>query len=115
MHRYEIMYILDKKVTDLNALHTKLYKIIKNNNGVIEKQENWGIKQFSYPIKKQMNGYYFIITIQTTNENINEFIKMISVTPEILRIIIINLKKEKKYLEKYKFIKKDIKNVKLKI
>ena len=63
MKKYEIMYILKASLDDAarKAEVDKLHGIITSNGGKIADVNEWGLREFAYPIKKETKGYYVVI------------------------------------------------------
>lgn len=97
--KYEIMYILNPDITNLIELEKKIYKILEENEGKIQEYSKWGVRDLLYPIKKKKKGYYGIIIVNTIFKNIIEFIRISRIEQDILRVLIINTKKEKGYIQ----------------
>jgi small subunit ribosomal protein S6 len=63
LQRYEVVAIVIASLSDddINALIERSQTIITDRKGVIAKTEKWGKKHLAYEIKKQKDGYYFLI------------------------------------------------------
>ena len=53
-----------------------------------------GQKRLSYPIKKEVNGYYYLINVEATAEEIADFRHKVLVNEDVIRHLIINLDEE---------------------
>jgi len=60
MRRYETIVIVDADVSenDRTSLVTRIKEIIPQQEGVLIKEDLWGIKKLAYEIKKKPRGYY---------------------------------------------------------
>jgi small subunit ribosomal protein S6 len=60
MRRYETIVIVDADVSenDRVALLSRIQEIIPQQEGVLIKEDLWGIKKLAYEIKKKPRGYY---------------------------------------------------------
>lgn len=96
MRKYEIMYIvkgaLEEAVrTDLvNSLHA----ILTNNGAVIAKADDWGLREFAYPIDFATRGYYMVLNVEANPEAVQEFDRLTRINPNVVRTLIINLDEE---------------------
>ncbi|XBT18165.1 MAG: 30S ribosomal protein S6 [Candidatus Shikimatogenerans sp. Tser] len=107
MNFYEIILILNP------ILEKKKKKIVKLINNYIKKkygeiiyQEYWGIKNFSYIIKKYNKGFYYLIEFKILPRYISYLKKKIKEEENILRYLIIKLDKIAiKYLHNKRNIK----------
>lgn len=66
------------KVTDLISAHGKL-----------ESTEEWGKKRLAYPIAKQNEGYYVLISFSSNPEFIEELERVYNITDEVIKHIIV--------------------------
>ena len=98
-NKYEVLLLIKP-----NLDKEELNKIIKNVEtklgGNIVKKEEWGEKTLAYTIKKFKKAYYILYYVETSAENIDTLRKMILITKEILRPMI--LRHEKKWPYEYK-------------
>ena len=53
-----------------------------------------GEKKLAYPIKKEINGYYFDMTVEASHDAIKEFDRKSLLDENILRHLIIKLDEE---------------------
>ena len=63
MQRYEVIAIVLANLSDedITALIERSQKIITDRKGVVAKIDKWGKRHLAYEIKKQKDGYYFLI------------------------------------------------------
>ena len=90
MNKYEVMFIV--KVSDEEAIKSagKLVQdTIVKNGGTVEKVDEWGRRQLAYEVKKQTEGYYFVIDFTMKPENIKELDRVIKIRDSIIRHIIV--------------------------
>lgn len=90
---YEIMLIIRAGLPDLqkNVVLKKSESILKNLGAEIVEEDIWGKRLLSYKIAKQTEGYYVVIHFRIQSEMINEAKMQISVNPDILRFVVLNL------------------------
>ena len=98
MNNYEIMFIvratLESAVVDKTAESFK--GIISDKKGSVSEFKALGEKKFAYPIKKEINGYYFLMQIEAPAEAIAEFDRKALIDENILRHLVIKLDEEEK-------------------
>jgi small subunit ribosomal protein S6 len=60
MRRYETIVIVDADVSESDrvSLFNRIQEIIPQLEGVLIKEDLWGIKKLAYEIKKKPRGYY---------------------------------------------------------
>ncbi len=93
MRKYEIMFIVKSNLESesLNKITDDLKKTFKDKKLEFK---DMGQKRFAYPIKKEVNGYYYLITVEATAEEIENFRHKVLVNEDIIRHLIINLDEE---------------------
>lgn len=96
MRNYEIMFIV-KTTLEENTVKTtveNLKKVITELNGKITNSKEMGQRALAYPINKEINGFYYVITVEATNEAIAEFDRKARLNENIIRHQIIKLDEE---------------------
>ena len=90
MKKYEIMYILKAGLDDAarKVEVDKLHGIITSNGGKIADVNEWGLREFAYPIKKETKGYYVVIKIEADNVALNEFDRITRFDNNVLRTLV---------------------------
>ena len=95
MNKYEIMFIL--KTNEEEAIKrevSELKAIITNLKGEITNEKEMGNKKLAYPIKKELNGYYYVINCDANSEIIAEFDRKARINENVIRHLIIRLDEE---------------------
>jgi small subunit ribosomal protein S6 len=66
MRQYEVVLILqpDLDEASFNAAVDKVKGWISEAEGTIEKVDVWGKRKLAYPIRKQTEGQYALLTVQ---------------------------------------------------
>ena len=61
--QYETVFIATPVLSDtqMKEAVAKYVDLIKDNNGEIVYQEDWGLKQLAYPIQHKTSGFYYLI------------------------------------------------------
>ena len=95
MRKYEAMYILNATLGDdaRNALIEKLHGILTTDGGKIEEVNEWGVKEFAYPINHMTKGYYVVTKFEANAEAIKEFDRIARIESACVRHMIVNLEK----------------------
>lgn len=96
MTNYEIMFIVKTTMESQNVKKTidNMKKIITDGKGKIVETKEMGEKKLAYPIKKELNGYYYVLKVEATPEVVSEFDRRASIDETILRHLIIKLDEE---------------------
>ena len=96
MRKYEIMFIvkatIESELVDKTADNFK--KVLTDNQAKVIDFKALGEKRLAYPIKKELNGYYFLMQIESGNEAINEFNRKALIDDNMLRHLVIKLDEE---------------------
>ena len=75
MNKYEIMYIVKTTLEEKALKETvdSLNKIITDLKGNITNFKDMGQRELAYPIKKEISGHYYVITLESSYEAVAEF------------------------------------------
>lgn len=95
MNKYEIMFIL--KSNEENAIKAEvsdLKAIITDMNGEITNEKEMGNRKLAYPIKKELNGYYYVMNVNANNDAVAEFDRKAKINENVIRHLIIRLDEE---------------------
>ena len=90
MGKYEIMYIRSANLDDAarNAEIEKLHGILTANSATIRNVNEWGVREFAYPIKKLTKGYYVILKVTAEPEGLKEFDRLAKLDNQVIRFLI---------------------------
>lgn len=93
MKKYEIMYILRAEMSEeeRNAEMEVLHKIITDLGGNIVSvdTENWGLRNFAYPINDILKGFYVVINIEAEVNAVSEFERLAKFNKNVIRHLVI--------------------------
>lgn len=65
MNQYEIAVLYHPGLeVDLTKGEERFIKIITDNGGKVEANDNWGKRKLAYPIKKQEHAVYVFYSVQ---------------------------------------------------
>ena len=90
MGKYEIMYILSAELDEAarKAEIEKLHGILTNDGIEVKNVNEWGVRDFAYPIKKQTKGYYVVIKVAGEGEGLKEFDRLARLDNAVIRFLI---------------------------
>lgn len=93
MRNYEIMYIVNANLDDASrqALVDSLHGILTSNGGTVKNVDEWGVREFAYPIDDMTKGYYMVLKVEANPETVKEFDRLARIEANVVRFIIINL------------------------
>lgn len=89
MKKYEIMYIVSAKLDEAAYKEevAKLQGILETNGAKVNKTDEWGVKDFAYPIKKQTKGYYVVLKVSTEG-SLDEFNRLAKLDNNVIRHLV---------------------------
>ena len=96
MNKYEIMFIAKATMESADVKKSaETYKnLIETLKGKVVEAKELGEKKLAYPIKKELNGYYYVMQVEADKEAIQEFDRKIRLDETILRHLIIRQEEE---------------------
>ncbi len=95
MRNYECMIILDPTL-ETEAIDNSLARfldIVAKNGGKVENVNKWGKRRLAYQIGQSTEGYYVILDIQGKNETVSELDRILKITDEVVRHMIVRIGK----------------------
>ena len=96
MRNYELMFIVKTAEESEGAKKiAKAYeKMITDAKGKIAESKDLERKKLAYPIKKEVNGFYYVIDFSAKQDLISELNRRFRIDEAILRHMIIRLDEE---------------------
>ena len=87
MALYESTFIASQELTNkqVDGLVQNFVEFLKHSGGKLVKKEYWGVRNFSYAIKKQKKGHYTMLCIDCPEEAVNNFDAKIRGQEEVLK------------------------------
>lgn len=91
MDRYEIMFIVKNTIEDeaVKKEADALQSLITSDKGKIIEFKEMGKRKLAYPIKKEVTGTYYVMTVEANHDTISEFDRKVLINENILRHLII--------------------------
>ncbi len=96
MNKYEMMFIV-KATMEADVIKKtadNIKKVVTDNKGKVSEVKEMGERKLAYPIKNEINGYYFVIELEASKEAVKEIDRKTSIDENVLRHIIIKLDEE---------------------
>ena len=89
MKRYEVVAIVKSDLADddLTAIIERSQTIITDRKGVIAKIDKWGKRRLAYEIKKQKDGFYFLIDFAGNGPIVAEIERNFKIDDRILKFM----------------------------
>ncbi len=102
MREYEMMLITDPDLDEnkRKEIFLKIEEMIKNGGGEIIKIEDWGLREFAYPIRKKNMGYYTVWEFRSNPEIPLSLKSNFRLMKEIFRVMILRRENVKSYKKK---------------
>ena len=96
MNKYEIMFIVKATMEseEVSKTASTMQDIITSAKSKVVDFKELGEKKLAYPIKKEINGYYFVMQVEATKEAIAELDRKALLDEKVLRHLIIKLDEE---------------------
>ncbi len=94
--KYEIMFIVKATMesADVKKTAETFKSLISHLKGNVVDFKELGEKHLAYPIKKELNGYYFVMDVEASKDAIEEFDRKIRIDENVLRHLIIRKDEE---------------------
>jgi small subunit ribosomal protein S6 len=91
MVKYEGVFILKPNMEEeeTKSQVERITSIIEDNNGKVDKVDEWGQRRLAYEIKKNKEGYYTIINFQAETDLVKELDRTSKINENIIRHMII--------------------------
>ena len=89
MRLYEMTVILVENMEDHKEAVDEIAEVVRGLGAEVDKIDLWGKKRFAYPIKKQQEGFYALITFKITPDAIKEIDRILSLKASVLRHLVI--------------------------
>ena len=96
MNKYELMFIVKTTMETENAnkLADSYKKVITDDKGEIVSFKEMGQRKLAYEIKKQSNGFYYVIDFNASVSTVKELDRRLKLDENIIRHLIIKLDEE---------------------
>lgn len=96
MTKYEIMFIVKATMEEdkIKKVSEDLQKLLNTKTSKVIEFKEMGRKKLAYPIKKEISGYYYVMTVEADKDSIHEFDRKVSINENVLRHLIIKVEGE---------------------
>jgi small subunit ribosomal protein S6 len=83
---YQIMMILSTEVDGEQHAEaiSRVRSLVEDAGGTVDDVAEWGRRKIAYPVRKQADGVYVIVTCQTTPEVIDEVGRVLSISKDVV-------------------------------
>jgi small subunit ribosomal protein S6 len=66
----------------------KLHAILTSTGGEILDVNEWGLRDFAYPVNDLLKGYYVVIQVNTNQAALLEFSRLVRIDTSVLRHLV---------------------------
>ncbi len=96
MNKYEMMFIVKATMESdqVKATAENMKKVVSELGGNVVEFKEQGEKKLAYPIKKELNGYYFVMQFEASKEAEAELRRKAGLDENVLRHLIVKLDEE---------------------
>ena len=93
MRHYELCILVHPDQSEqVPAMNERLKTLVAEQNGKIERVEDWGRRQLAYPIEKLVKAHYVLMNIECGHETIEEIENGFRFNDAILRHLTVKTK-----------------------
>lgn len=105
-HEYEMVVVTsaENSESDRKNLTNQIKKIIETEKSEIVNVNDWGNRDLAYPIKKNTQGFYSVITFKGNSRIPQVLSSKFRLMDEILRYLIVRKEGEKKEKKRKKMV-----------
>lgn len=91
MEKYEVMFIVKNTIEDdaVKSVADSLQGIITKGKGKVIEFKEMGKRKLAYPIKKELTGTYFVMSVEANHDTIKEFERKVLINENVLRHLVI--------------------------
>lgn len=99
---YEVMYIAqpDTADDDIAKLNEAITSLVEKDGGTVSVVEGWGRRRMAYPINKKTEGYYVLLEIEGSGQEIAELERRFRVNDQIMRYMTVRVDEDRKAADK---------------
>lgn len=93
MREYEcgLVFRPDLSAPELEEIHGKYEKIMKEEGGEIIFKDDWGVKKLAYPIKDHFKGNYVFYDLASMGPIVKEIERIARIDENVLRFLTVKL------------------------
>jgi small subunit ribosomal protein S6 len=83
---YQIMMILSAEADAEQHAEavSRVRSLVEDAGGTVDDVAEWGRRKIAYPVRKQVDGIYIIVTCQTTPEVVDEISRVLSISKDVV-------------------------------
>lgn len=92
---YESTFIARQDISaqELGKLTDNFTKIVEKNGGKVVKNENWGLRNLAYRVKKNKKGHYIMLGLDAPTDAVNELERNYKINDNVVRFLTVRVEK----------------------
>ena len=104
---YEVMFIVrpDMVEEELDKLISNLEAAVTGGKGTVKSVDKMGKRRLAYVVRKFMDGFYILHTVEGSGDMIHELERRLRVTEPVIKFITVRIDEAQKRLDKIKAIR----------
>ena len=108
MNKFEVVLIFNPELSNssLNSEIDNIKSMLTSQSALIINQENWGIRDLSYPINKFKKAYYIFMQIEGSGSIIKDLNKDLNQSENLVRYLFIKVDDHQELPTKLNYEKK---------
>lgn len=93
MRQFETLLLFSPELSSENreGLIKGITAIIEREGGKMEQIDQWGMRDLAYPVRKQMRGYYVLLTYSAPPALVAELERNLRITDGLFKFITVRL------------------------
>ena len=93
MPYYESVFIARQEISSqqVDSLAETFSTVISDGGGKVTKQENWGLKNLAYRIKKSRKAHYMLFNLDAPADVVHEMERQMRLNEDVLRFMTIRI------------------------
>ncbi|MCR1809322.1 30S ribosomal protein S6 [Haploplasma modicum] len=89
--QYEVMYIIRPNVEGevIKQIIDRFNNVFTSHDSNVVELKQIGLKDLAYEIDHNKKGYYVWLSVEATNEAIDEFNRVVRINEQVMRFIVV--------------------------
>ena len=91
MHEYELVVILSPELQEdaVGGGIERVHQAITSRGGQIDDVNNWGRRRLAYPIKRHLEGTYFLTQMKMDPGQVVDLENQLRISEEVIRHLVV--------------------------
>lgn len=90
-HEYELVVILSPELADDGVIGgiERVQQAVQSRGGEVVDVNNWGRRRLAYPIKRHLEGTYFVTQLKLDPEQVVDLENNLRISEDVIRHLIV--------------------------